>query len=201
MEIAKIMKRSSVERNVRAELLKLYQFHLTDRQWTVIRRLEKSTYKWRVIKLDVITPPMMDFLKHYLNYEVKRKTDGTWDKLKKNGIEYILLRKNSKKSEREIEIEAHMKLLVIGENLNKLTAEEWQVINELENRFIEKGNKWSRLSLKKLTPPLFDALAYYFHYEVKLNAKGKLEISNEGEIQIRKKFIRREKYQPREVLN
>ena len=86
MEIAKIMKRSSVERNVRAELLKLYQFHLTDRQWTVIRRLEKSTYKWRVIKLDVITPPMMDFLKHYLNYEVKRKTDGTWDKLKRNGI-------------------------------------------------------------------------------------------------------------------
>ena len=85
--------------------------------------------------------------------------------------------------------------------MNKLTAEEWQVINELENRFIEKGNKWSRLSFKKLTPPLFDALAYYFHYEVKLNAKGKLEISNEGEIQIRKKFIRREKYQPREVLN
>lgn len=173
---------------IREELLARYKLLLTNVEIRIIKKLERCPYKWKMIRLDLIGYTMLDFVKHFLNYEVKHTSDGKkWVIFEKRGFEYIMVRKKSTKLERDIERDEHMKRFITSKHiLGQLNEKDWRVINEVENNFIKVGNAWNKINLKRVSLQLLMAVMFYFNYEIKRNKEG-MEISTKGEIKLRKK--------------
>ncbi len=180
------------KKDIRLSLFNTYREAINDEQWKIIKWVESFRNSWIAVKIDILTPPMVDFLKHYLNYEIKRKCDGRWlIVINTKKEKCILVHKRKEQSVKEKYLQSQMQLLVMQKTLNKLTEAEWKVIEKLENRKVvfNGKNRWIKLAVNKLTLRLISTLIYYFQYEIMSDEDEKIIVFDKKEIKIRKRNI------------
>ena len=180
------------KKDIRLSLFNTYREAINDEQWEIIKWVESFRNSWIAVKIDILTPPMVDFLKHYLNYEIKRKCDGRWlIVINTKKEKCILVHKRKEQSVKEKYLQSQMQLLVMQKTLNKLTEAEWKVIEKLENRKVvfNGKNRWIKLAVNKLTLRLISTLIYYFQYEIMSDEDEKIIVFDKKEIKIRKRNI------------